>query len=343
MSALERYLNEVWYGERAGLWLRPLSALYALGVRATTSAYRHGRREPFRAPCPVLVVGNRTVGGTGKTPLVIEVVRRLAERGARPGVISRGYGSAATSDRARRVDASSSAADVGDEPLLIARRAGVPVAVCPNRARACELLLEESVNVIVSDDGMQHLALARDGVINVIDGARGEGNGRCLPAGPLRWPAALAPHVDLDIVNGSGGDMRLLADGVRSLDTGTVEPLDGWAGRRVHAVAGIGHPARFFDLLREHGLSVIEHARADHAPLSLADVTFDDAVPVLMTEKDAVKLTQPPSTTCYDVPVRAELTPAASRKLDVLLDRLLDSLGLASPDAAATTSRDIIE
>lgn len=324
MSDLHSYLNEVWYGEREGSWLRPLGAMYGMTMVARQAAYRRGWRRVYRAPCPVLIVGNRTVGGTGKTPLVIELVRRLAARGARPGVISRGYGGRVTRESAQRVERDSVALDVGDEPLLIARRSAVPVAVCPDRRLACEAVLTQGVDVIVSDDGLQHLALARDAAINVIDGARGEGNGRCLPAGPLRTPPSASPPVDLTLVNGV--DMTLRPTGVRASDN-TLTPLASWSGRRVHAVAGIGRPERFFETLRSAGLEVVGHPRPDHAPLSAPDLRFDEDLPVLITEKDSVKLSSLPDSV-YDVPVSAALSAEASAAVDALLSALCETYGL---------------
>lgn len=321
MAGLENYLNDVWYGERPGTWLRPLGALYSVAMRARQAAYDRGWREVYRAPRPVLVVGNRTVGGTGKTPLVIELVHRLKARGVAPGVISRGYGSSVTREAARRVDADSRAEDVGDEPLLIARRTGVPVAVCPNRRLACAAVLADGADVIVADDGLQHLALARDAAINVVDAVRGVGNGRCLPAGPLRAPVDVSPPADLSISNGR--DMTLVPAGVRALAEGSVTPLATWSGRTVHAVAGIGHPERFFGLLREAGLDVRAHPRADHAALGPDDLRFGDDHPVIMTEKDAVKLhDQVPNT--YDLPVDAALSDAVSARVDALLAALCE-------------------
>ena len=322
MGVLENYLNEVWYGDRSGIWLRPLSALYASAVAARRAMYERGWRDVYRAACPVLVVGNRTVGGTGKTPLVIDIVSRLKARGATPGVISRGYGGTVGPDAAKLVGSASSASEVGDEPLLIARRTDAPVGVCPDRSRACDLVIEQGANVIVSDDGLQHLALARDAAINVFDAARGVGNGRCLPAGPLRTPADQWEAVDLDLSHGR--DFSLVPSGVRELADGTVTSMSDWRGRRVHAVAGIGRPQRFFTMLRQLGLDPVEHPRADHASLTADSLAFDEPLPVLMTEKDAVKLDAPPDGT-YEVPVDAEFLPAASRHLDALLDVLMDN------------------
>lgn len=325
--SLQSYLNSVWYGERGGYWLRPLAALYGWVAARRLHAYGAGKRAVYRAPVPVIVVGNHTVGGTGKTPLVIEIVERLKKRGERPGVISRGYGSSVTAAAARRVSEQSAAVDVGDEPLLIFQSTGVPVAVCPNRELACAAVLENEVSVIVADDGLQHLALARDIEIDVVDAVRGFGNGRCLPAGPLRVPASQVWPTDLQIRHGGsdGHCMQLRGDTLRRLGDSTLTALSEFKGRRVHAVAGIGHPERFFNTLRGRGLDVVAHPLADHAALTRADVTFDDDLPVLMTEKDAVKLQEPPAGDYFSLPVVAHLSDSASLALDALLDRLGDN------------------
>ncbi|MFK7885992.1 MAG: tetraacyldisaccharide 4'-kinase [Gammaproteobacteria bacterium] len=328
--SLQSYLNSVWYGDRGGHWLRPLAGLYGWVVKRRLRAFRTGQRAVYRAPVPVIVIGNHTVGGTGKTPLVIEIVERLKRRGHQPAVISRGYGSTITADAARTVDATSRAADVGDEPLLIFTRTRVPVAVCPNRRYACEAVLAAGATVIVADDGLQHLALARDVEIDVVDAVRGFGNGRCLPAGPLRVPPEALWSTGLQIANGGcdGHAMSLEGQHARRLVDGELVPMTEFDGQRVHAVAGIGHPDRFFCALRDHGLEVIEHPLDDHADVSPSQIEFGDDLPVLMTEKDAVKL---PAALCeryYSVPVNARLSASASAAVDALLDGLSDNTRL---------------
>ena len=330
MRALEAYFNDVWYGQTGGVWLRPLGLMYSGAMRLRRRAYEQGWREIYRAPCPVIVVGNFTAGGAGKTPLVIELCRRLQALGRKPGIISRGYGGATGADRAQLVRATSDAALVGDEPLLLARRTGAPVAVCPNRRKAVECVLAQDADLIVADDGLQHLQLARDANIAVIDGDRQFGNGRCLPAGPLRGPLDDTRPVDLEVINGGPAttqpQMNLIARHVRSLSSQAISPLADFAGKRVHAVAGIGHPARFFSTLRHVGIDVIEHPFADHAALRLSDVSFDDNLPVLMTEKDAVRFAAPLPEHCFDVPVDVEFNDAAQQAVDVLLARWQERL-----------------
>ncbi len=287
------WLIETWYGgTRRGLWLLPLAALYALLGAADRLAHRIGLRPVYRARVPVVVVGNLTVGGTGKTPLVLWLAERLSGLGLRVGVVSRGYGRRGAGPR--RVAAGDPPAEVGDEPALLARRLRLPVAVAARRADAVRLI-EGECDVILSDDGLQHHALARDVEIVVVDGRRGLGNGWRLPAGPLREPAARLAAVDAVVVNGPGferaGAIRMALEPLRfvELASGAEAPPSAFAGTRVRGVAALGHPDRFFALLRDLGAEPIEHRFRDHAALRAADIAFGDGLPVLMTEKDAVK------------------------------------------------------
>ena len=274
--------------------LLPLSWLYCLIVLVRKTLYRLGVLSTVKLPVPVIVVGNLTVGGTGKTPLVIWLSRWLREQGFRPGVVSRGYGG-----RARRwpqpVRADADPDIVGDEPVLLARHCGCPVMVDPRRPRAAQALLDnEHCDVIVSDDGLQHYALARDIEIAVIDGERRFGNGRCLPAGPLREPLSRLRSVDLCVVNGSsrGQELDMIMSPVGFINLKhkhRCEPAGFFRGGTVHAVAGIGHPQRFFAGLGELGLEVIAHPFPDHHRYRPQDIGFHDDLPVIMTEKDAVK------------------------------------------------------
>jgi tetraacyldisaccharide 4'-kinase len=290
MARIERH----WYRTTAvSLALWPLSLLYCLMAALRRFLYRAGVLATHRVGAPVIVVGNITVGGSGKTPLVIWLARFLAERGYRPGIVTRGYGG-----RARHwpqaVTRDADPALVGDEPLLLARRAGCPVMAGPDRVRAAQSLLAgHGCNVVVSDDGLQHYRLARDCEIAVIDGARRFGNGLCLPAGPLRERIARLRSVDIRAVTGQSGRRGELA--VTLAETGYVsssgERADGerFRGLRVHAVAGIGNPGRFFAHLRRLGVEPIEHPFPDHHPFTGSDLVFGDDLPVIMTEKDAVK------------------------------------------------------
>ncbi|NOY61878.1 MAG: tetraacyldisaccharide 4'-kinase [Gammaproteobacteria bacterium] len=288
-------LQSYWYSRSPLPWLLlPLAALFGLLAALRRYGYSKGYLAVKRFALPVIVVGNISVGGTGKTPLVIWLVERLRQAGYRPAVVSRGYGGEPHM-QPRAVNAQSSAQSVGDEPLLIARRCGCPVVVCTDRALAVEhLLAQGNCNVVVADDGLQHYRLGRDIEIAVIDGERRFGNGLLLPAGPLREPQRRLKSVDLIVVNGQSAEpgecaMQLEARALFSLTDQPQRPLADYKGCTVHAVAGIGNPHRFFDDLRRHGLTVIEHPFPDHYAYTAGELCFDDALPVLMTEKDAVK------------------------------------------------------
>jgi tetraacyldisaccharide 4'-kinase len=275
----------------------------------------------------VVVVGNVSVGGTGKTPLVCWLVQHLLERGYTPGIVTRGYGGSSTI--VRRISASDDPALVGDEPILLARRTGVPVAVGRDRPAAAQLLVSAGCNVIVSDDGLQHYALARDCEIVVIDGDRRFGNGWLLPAGPLRESPARLKAADAVVVNGGRPllpgalSMHLEAKNAVALVAGAVRPLSALTGRRVHAVAGIGNPERFFNMLRSRGIEVVGRPLADHARLTLADIEFGDDTPVLMTEKDAVKCAAFAGAQHWYVPVTASFDGGeAGSLLDIILNKI---------------------
>jgi tetraacyldisaccharide 4'-kinase len=338
-GALARALQRCWYRPSPPWPLRALAAVFALGVRWRGFAYARGLYPSVRLAPAVIVVGNLTVGGAGKTPLVIWLTERLRERGIRAGVVLRGYGGQL--ERARGpllVERDSSAAAVGDEAVLLRERTLAPVAIGRDRVRAAQLLLDSRIDVVISDDGLQHLRLARDVEIAVIDGERGLGNGHLLPAGPLREPGARLAQVDAIVVNGSGVgaataaavsaapvlQMQLLGDRLQPLAGGEGSvPLASLAGRRVHAVAGIGRPQRFFEQLRAAGLEVQAHAFPDHYRYRAADLEFGDTLPVLMTEKDAVKCRAFAASGRWFLPVSANLSEAhAAQLLGVLVSRL---------------------
>ncbi|MFQ5756914.1 MAG: tetraacyldisaccharide 4'-kinase [Acidiferrobacterales bacterium] len=274
--------------------LLPLSWFYCALVMLRGALYRLGVKRMVRLPVPVVVVGNITVGGTGKTPLVLWLVRFLNQRGYRPGIVARGYrGRSATWPR--HVHPESDPQMTGDEPVLLARNAPCPVVVGPDRAEAAQVLVrEDHCDVIVSDDGLQHYAMARDVEIAVIDGDRRFGNGHCLPAGPLREPLRRLRRVNTRVTNGKpqAGELGMQLEhlGFRRVDVpGVGKPLTAFAGQRAHAIAGIGNPQRFFDQLRALGIEVVEHEFPDHHRFRESDVRFSDEAPVIMTEKDAVK------------------------------------------------------
>lgn len=291
-TRLERH----WYGDTwLARLLTPVSWCYCALVELRRWLYRRGWRRRRRVPVPVIVIGNLTVGGTGKTPLVIWLARWLRQTGHRPGIVTRGYGGAARA-WPQAVHAGSDPRDVGDEPVLIARHAECPVVADPDRARAAARLLDQyACDVIVSDDGLQHLRLARDIEILLIDGARRFGNGRCLPAGPLRESARRARYVDICLVHGATSNdewgMQLMPAGFHAVGLPTRDPVaaDHFAGTQVHAVAGIGFPERFFTALESLGLEIIRHPFPDHHAFERSELTFGDRRPVIMTEKDAVK------------------------------------------------------
>jgi tetraacyldisaccharide 4'-kinase len=293
----EHKLNEIWYGgESAPLWLRALVPVY----RAGQSLDRWWKRR--RAPDDlerafIVVVGNITVGGSGKTPLVIRLCRLLEAAGIPAGVISRGYGRKV---RGLRLASPVSSPDVvGDEPLLIAQQARVPVIVSSDRCKAARKLIGKGIRVIVADDGLQHYRLPRQQEICVIDGSRAFGNGRLLPAGPLREPLERLKSVDHIVVNGQSDavpgelntvPMTLTAGLLRSLDNPHSWRLSQFSGCTVNAVAGIGNPDRFFALLRHARINVREFAFPDHHDFTARDFAgLDPDLPILMTEKDAVK------------------------------------------------------
>jgi tetraacyldisaccharide 4'-kinase len=291
-ARLVQLFDHVWYGRSAAAWLLwPLSLIYRVAF-AMDRAVR--RRREFRAP--VVVVGNLTVGGTGKTPLVIWLARMLAKRGRSPGIVSRGYRGRA-SRTPQRVAIDDDPAMVGDEPILLARHAACPVVVGADRCAAVELLLrDESIDVVLADDGLQHHALGRQCEIAVVDGARGLGNGHCLPAGPLREPARRLEGVDAVVVNGHGWSRpgalvaALVVTTVERLDGTDARGIDSFRGEHVHAFAAIGNPQRFFDLLSGCGLIVTGHARPDHSALTPEELRSAAGSTVMITEKDAVKL-----------------------------------------------------
>jgi len=333
------WLQRVWYGgARSGLVLVPLSWLFGFVVATRRLLYRVGVLRAHRANVPVVVVGNLTVGGTGKTPLTVWLAARLRERGMRPGIVLRGYGR--VSSRSQLVQADSSAESVGDEALVLSRRCQCPVAVGADRVAAARLLTD--VDVIIADDGLQHLRLARDVEIGVVDSMRGFGNGRLLPAGPLRESRARLHSVDAVVVNGSrAGEEHVFPNPNRfgmmlepraavSLQDGQSRPLREFALRPVHAVAAIGNPARFFALLRSYDLEPIEHGLPDHAPIARRDVDFGDGLDVLMTEKDAVKCKAAPGLRLWYVPVDAAVNPDQGNALvDLVLERVRAQPGVA--------------
>jgi tetraacyldisaccharide 4'-kinase len=325
---MERQLMQLWYREHASAaLLQPLAWAYGVVVALRQRAYASGWARSASAGRPVVVVGNLTVGGTGKTPLTLWLAHALRAEGLRVGIVARGYGSR-NGRGPRRVDALARWQEVGDEPLILARRSGCPTVVGTDRLAAARALAAQGVDVILADDGLQHLRLARDCEIVVVDGARGVGNGHLLPAGPLREPTTRLLQVDAIVVNGNVTHgslaallppavltMQLMASEAVSIDERVRRPLASFQGARVHALAGIGNPQRFFAELREYGMQVIEHPFPDHHPLTAAEAAFADALPVLMTEKDAVKCSAFANPRLWYVPVTAQLAPRDAHEL----------------------------
>ena len=333
--------EQVWYqGHPLGLLLAPLSWLYCAAAALRAWAFRRGWLASSAAGVPVIVVGNLTVGGTGKTPLVIWLVDWLRRRGHRPGIASRGYGGRAGAEPLD-VAAGGDPALTGDEPLLLARHTGVPVVVSRDRVAAARRLAAlHGCDVVVTDDGLQHYRLRRDLEILVIDGDRRLGNGRCLPAGPLREPARRMRSADLIIVNGGGdrdhaGMWLVPGDAVNLADPGRTRPIDAFRGRPVTAVAGIGHPRRFFAMLSALGLEVDPRPYPDHHRFQPADLALWPPGPVLMTEKDAVKLAGLAEPRHWYVPVQAR--PEA--RFVSALERALAAAGIAIAGGGAHGQR----
>ena len=316
-----RLIEKIWYSPFSwqSALLLPLSGLFALISAARRACFRCGILQSQPLPVPVVVVGNLTVGGAGKTPLTLYLARKLIERGWSPGIISRGYQGEAT--RPLAVHPDSDPILCGDEPILLARVA--PVFVCRKRIEAGKALLaaHPDVNVILCDDGLQHYHLARDIELCVVDGARGFGNALPLPAGPLREPVSRLKGVDAVVVNGPGCvpvhphafQMTLETDPFYHLsDPQRIASVAEMAGLKLAAMCGIGNPARFFSTLKALGLVFSEHPLHDHHHYAVSDLPEADLI--LVTEKDAVKLATLPDLGLLGdkirvLPVSARLEP----------------------------------
>jgi tetraacyldisaccharide 4'-kinase len=305
--------------------LLPFAWAYRAAIALRRACYRTGCLRSVKCSVPVIVVGNVTVGGSGKTPLVVWLVGYLQDAGMRPGIVSRGYGGSAGRSPVI-VGPDKRAEEVGDEPLLLARRTGVPVCVCADRVAAVEYLLRETdVTVVVADDGLQHYRLQRDLEFIVIDGQRGLGNGWMLPAGPLREPAARLAEADLVFSNGradgiSGHVFELVPGKAHSLLGTRQRDLKEFAGDRVWAVAGIGNPDRFYALLAEFGIDIEPVAVADHGIIDLGRLVAKYDRPILMTEKDAVKYPGISIIDAWWVPVDVRMTVEAEEVVSRLIN-----------------------
>lgn len=308
--------------------LLPLTGLFCLLAWLRRLAYRLGWLSSQRLQVPVIVVGNISVGGTGKTPLIIWMARKLVAMGYRPGIILRGYGG--TSGKTpTEVTVSSRPREVGDEAVLIQRRTGCPVFVGSIRAETGrQLLAKHACDLLLSDDGLQHYALQRDLEIVVIDGERRFGNGLCLPAGPLREPTSRLLQSDLVVVNGRPKAdefaMQVTAGEAVSLADGQRRSLQSFQGQTLHALAGIGHPERFFKTLSEAGLHPVCHPFSDHHPYTEEDLRRFSDQTVLMTEKDGVKCEQFALPGLWYVPATAQPDEGFQRAFESMIKRLTD-------------------
>jgi len=329
------WLERQWY--RWSIWhaiLLPLSLLFWMLSATRRALYRLGWKRSVKLPLPVVVVGNISVGGTGKTPLVIALAALLKAHGYRPGIISRGYRGKGTLPRPAAPDSDPN--EMGDEPVLLAHKTGCPVWVGQNRVEAGLALIgsHPEVNVILSDDGLQHYRLARDVEVVVVDAARWFGNGQLLPAGPLREPVWRLKRAHAVVINGwlPGAPlkrheftMQLSGDLFYNLRNPELKARpEVFAGQRVHAVAGIGHPERFFTYLKKLGMRFIEHPFPDHHPFTPQDLPWHESEAIVMTEKDAVKCIDFVSDNAWALPVEATLDPGVGR---AVLEKLRNADG----------------
>ncbi|MCR8921893.1 tetraacyldisaccharide 4'-kinase [Dasania sp. GY-MA-18] len=323
-SAKQHRLAKAWYSK--ALWpqlLLPLSLLYGLLISLRAYCYRLGLIKSYRAPVPVIIVGNIAVGGTGKTPVVVALAKYLKAQGYQPGIISRGYGSQAP-HYPYAVTENSNALESGDEPLLIARASQCPLVIAADRPAAARYLLAQyHCDIIIADDGLQHYALQRDIEIVVVDGQRQFGNGWLLPAGPLREPLSRLKQVDYQLYNGGSAPasphcyaMQLQPQALVNLHTGASLSTEQWPHKHtVHAVAGIGNPQRFFNSLKALGFNTISHSFADHHHYSASDLQFNDELAIIMTEKDAVKVASFATESMWYLPVSCEITTKFYQRL----------------------------
>lgn len=318
-------IEQAWYDPKAPWayrWLKyallPLVPIFCLLARFRR--WQQESRCPKSIGVPIIVVGNITVGGTGKTPLVIYISQLLKSAGYKPGIISRGYGGEADT-WPQRVTAASLPHQVGDEPVLMASKTNVPVVVGADRNTDIQCLLNTyDCDVIISDDGLQHYKMPRDIEIIVIDGVRRLGNGLCLPAGPLRESKQRLTDCDLLVTNGGTAlanefGMCVTGDHLVSLNHSDRLELSKLKGNTVHAVTGIGNPERFFKHLEQAGVSIIKHSFVDHHVFQMHQLLFNDGLPVIMTEKDAIKCKGFSVQNCWYLPIEAQLNDTFKQAL----------------------------
>ena len=306
------YKNSYWY-----IFFLPLSWLFASLILVRKFVFKRFLQNLYQPPCSVIIVGNITVGGTGKTPFIIWLAKNLKARGLKPAILSRGYGGQ-ISDIPIEVSEYSDPSIVGDEPVMIASKVDCPVIVHSNRVLSCKYISKKNIDLIICDDGLQHYLLKRDYEIVIIDGERVFGNGQLLPAGPLREPISRLNNVDLvlkqinSVSDGVDYDRErafyLTGGTANNINSGEMRSLSEFIGKKIHAVAGIGNPNRFFNLLADKGIEIERHYYGDHQKYSLDELSFDDDLDILMTEKDAVKCKKFNNDRLWYVPVELEFT-----------------------------------
>tara|TARA_R110002072_G_scaffold90500_7_gene202490 strand:+ start:40628 stop:41647 length:1020 start_codon:yes stop_codon:yes gene_type:complete len=331
-------ITKAWY--EGALWLYllwPLSLIYHLIIVVRQFLYHRGLLKIHHVTVPVVVVGNITVGGTGKSPLVCHLIEALREKGFNPGIVSRGYGARLDKYQVREVLSNSLPSEVGDEPLMLKKKLNCRIFVSPSRALAAKTLEKAGCDIIISDDGLQHYALHRDIEICVFDGQRKWGNGHLLPMGPLREPLSRLKSIPYLVVNGASNarsygqsslnqkafNMTLHAESLINISSEETKPLADFSNERVHAVAAIGHPERFFTTLNDAGIKLEIHAFGDHHAYQESDFQFDQTRPIIMTEKDAVKCELFELKDTWFLPVSAKLNGDLAEQIikDVGLER----------------------
>ena len=320
-------LDSYWYQRNLISWvLLPLAGLFFVLSLARRYLFKFGLLKSFKLSVPVIVVGNITVGGTGKTPLIIELCKQLKKAGLKPGVISRGYKG---QSKIWPVDISQCQDPVltGDEPQIIYRQTDCPVVVAPDRVAAAHFLLEQyDCNVILSDDGLQHYRLQRDYEIAVVDSRRQFGNGFFIPAGPLRESVSRLKSVDMVITNEgekTAPSFSVVPGKLKSLIGTKESDLSEFKEHHVHAVAGIGNPERFFNLLKQAEIDYIPHVFPDHYLFQAQDFQFNDELSILMTEKDAVKCRKFAMQYYWYLAINIQLSDSAQQQLDQIINQLI--------------------